>query len=78
MHMIGCLRPKRIGTNSEIKVEVNDMRKVMGRMVAFATALTIMLSVGAISFKGIHPPTGKGIATMSIRSDDWEEGSSRD
>lgn len=55
------------------------MRNVMGRVAAFATALTIMLSIGAISLKGIRPPSfGKEVSTLAIIADDWDEGSSRD
>lgn len=52
------------------------MQKVMGRVVAFATALTIMLSAGAVSLKGIRTPSGKGIVTLSL-ADDWDEGTCR-
>ena len=54
------------------------MQEVMGRVIAFATELTIMLSAGAFSLNGIRQPYEKGIATLAIIGDDWDEGTSRD
>ncbi len=54
------------------------MQRVMKRVLALTTALTIMLSVGAVSLRGLRLPFTKGHTALMILADDWDEGTSRD